>query len=133
MKNISFYSASKRYQSGFTLVEMIIVIVITGIIGAVVAVFIRSPVQGYVDMVARAELADEADTAMRRMSRDLRLALPNSIRTTIAGGTTFLELLLTRTGGRYLDEDDEVAGGDILDFTSAADPVSYTHLPSPRD
>ena len=58
---------------GFTLVEMIIVIVITGIIGAMVAVFIRVPVQGYVDVAARAALADTADTATRRLTRDVRL------------------------------------------------------------
>lgn len=121
----SLSSAAGKNSRGFTLAEMVIVIVITGIIGAVVAVFIRAPVQGYVDTVARAELADEADTAVRRMSRDLRLALPNSIRVTTSGTppntTVFLELLLTRTGGRYLDEEDGVAGGDILDFSNAAD------------
>ena len=118
---LSLSLAAGKSSRGFTLVEMIIVIIITGIIAAVVAVFIRVPVQGYVDTVTRAELADEADTAVRRMSRDLRLALPNSIRVTTSGTTVFLELLLTRTGGRYLDEEDGVAGGDILDFSNAAD------------
>jgi MSHA biogenesis protein MshO len=107
--------------SGFTLVEMIIVIVITGIIAATVAVFIRSPVQGYVDTAARAALADVADTAVRRISRDVRLALPNSVRVTTVGGNTYLELLLTRTGGRYLASEDNVAGGDVLDFSDPND------------
>ena len=39
---------------GFTLVEAVLVIVIIGIVGSIVAVFIRAPVQGYVDTVARA-------------------------------------------------------------------------------
>ena len=67
-------------QRGFTLVEAIVVIVITGIIAAGVAVFIRAPVEGYVDSVARAELTDAADTALRRLSRDVNSALPNSLR-----------------------------------------------------
>jgi MSHA biogenesis protein MshO len=109
-------------HAGFTLVEMIIVIVITGIVAVAVAVFIRAPVQGYVDTVARAELTDEADTAVRRLSRDLRLALPNSVRvTSLSNGQQFLELLLTRTGGRYLDESDAISGGNILDFANSSD------------
>jgi MSHA biogenesis protein MshO len=112
--------------SGFTLVEMIIVIVITAIIAVAVATFMRLPVQGYVDTVARAELVDAADTAVRRMSRDLRLALPNSIRVSADGQS--LELLLTKTGGRYLDEEDGVQQTptlQILDFNNSAN-VNFT-------
>lgn len=114
---------SLSFRRGFTLVEMVVVIVITGIIAAAVAVFIQLPVQGYVDTVARGELADEADTAIRRLSRDLRLALPNSVR--ISSDGKYLELLLTRTGGRYLDEEDGVAedpsnGVYILDFSDSS-------------
>ncbi len=102
---------------GFTLVEAIIVIAITGIIAAMVAVFIRTPVQGYFDSAARAELTDVGDTALRRMARDLRLALPNSIR--VSG--TYIELLLTSDGGRYLaEEDNPAAGRNLLDFNNGA-------------
>ena len=95
---------SQRTQQGFTLVEMIVVMVITGIIGGMVAVFLKAPVQGYVDSARRAELTDVADTALRRIGRDLRLALPNSVR--VAGtcdgtGSCFIEYLPTKGGGRY--------------------------------
>jgi MSHA biogenesis protein MshO len=101
---------------GFTLVEMIIVIVITGIIAAVVAVFIRKPVEGYFDTARRAQLTDIADTALRRIARDVHLALPNSVRTT--DGDQSLEFLLTRTGGRYRAEPKSDGSGDVLDFTT---------------
>ena len=97
---------------GFTLVEMIMVIAVTAIIAAVVAVFIKQPVQGYTDAARRAEMTDIADTALRRIGRDLRLALPNSVR--VSGGTA-IEFLLTRTGGRYRAE----GAGDVLDFALA--------------
>lgn len=104
---------------GFTLVEMIVVIVITGIIGAVVAVFIRRPVESYVDVARRGELSDIADTALRRITRDVRTALPNSIRITTAGNVTYLEYLQTSGGGRYRAAPDSFGAGNVLDFTAA--------------
>lgn len=117
MKNL--YNARRRPR-GFTLVEMVIVIVITGIIGAMVAVFIRVPVQGYIDTTARAALADTADTAARRLTRDVRLALPNSVRVSDDG--LFLELLLTKTGGRYLSDSDPAGLGNVLSFETPPAP-----------
>src|SRR5690349_19041624 len=79
-----------RHQGGVTLIEMIVVILITGIIGSMVVVFMRRPVDGYLDTARRAELSDIADTALRRISRDLRRALPNSVRVTSVGNATYL-------------------------------------------
>ena len=70
----------KTGQHGFTLIEAIMVITITGIIAAVVAIFIRQPVDAYLDTARRAALTDIADTTARRIGRDLQGALPNSVR-----------------------------------------------------
>lgn len=104
-------------RRGFTLVEAVMVMTITGILAAMAAVFILKPVQGYLDTAQRAELADEADTALRRIGRDLRLALPNSVRVTTVGANSYLEFLLTGGGGRYRSDLDSGGGGNILDFT----------------
>ena len=103
-----------KSQRGFTLIEAIIVITITGIVAGMVAVFITAPVKGYFDSARRAELTDIADTAQRRISRDLRLALPNSVR--VSGGN-YLEFLQTSGGGRYRAAPDNSGGGFVLDFT----------------
>src|SRR5476651_2446945 len=87
----SSHRASGVRVMGFTLLEMIVVMVIMGIIGAMVAVFMAKPVASYVDSARRAELSDIADTALRRIVRDLRLALPNSVRVITVGGVTYLE------------------------------------------
>ena len=112
MKTVDLNLFKQHSTTGFTLIEMVVVIVITGVIAASVAVFLKLPVQGYVDAARRAEISDIADTSLRRMKLDLRLALPNSIRITDGGKT--LELLLTRTGGRYRTE-----GVGFLDFSQA--------------
>ena len=106
-----------RKTAGVTLVELIVVIAITSIIGAMVAIFIRRPVEGYADAARRASLTDEADTALRRMTRDLRLALPNSVR--VDGSGQFVEYIETTGGGRYRAEAGTGgSGNNILDFTA---------------
>lgn len=107
-------------MQGFTLVEAVIVIVITGILSAMVAIFIKKPVDAYMDSSRRAALTDVADTAVRRMSRDLRKALPNSIRIPATSPVNqCIEFIPTKTGGRYRAE--EIVTGDdtSLNFNAA--------------
>ena len=120
-----------RRMAGFTLVESVIVILITGILAAVVAIFIRAPVQGYFDTVRRAELTDQADLALRRITRDVRLALPNSVRLSTVGNVHYIEFIMTRSGGRYRDVSDGSTGGDFLSFSNAADLSFDVHGPLP--
>lgn len=93
------------------------VITITGIVAGIVAMFIRRPVEAYVDTARRAALTDAADTASRFMSRELQGALPNSV--WVDGTGSFMEFVPIRTAGRYRADVGDTA--DLLDFTNAAD------------
>lgn len=117
--------AIKRSQSGFTLVELIIVIVLVGFLATMTTDIITLPVKSYLDLERRTTLADTADSSLRRMQRDIRRALPNSIR--ITDSETSIEFLHISDGGRYrakLDSDCNTlplpshCPVDTLDFNS---------------
>jgi MSHA biogenesis protein MshO len=90
---------------GFTLVELIMVIMITGILAASLTVFLKPAIDSYIDTRRRADLTDMADTALRRMSQDIRSAVPNSVRSVSA---TCFQLVPTIAGGRYRMASDTV-------------------------
>jgi MSHA biogenesis protein MshO len=94
---------TRTRTGGFSLIEAIAAIVILGIIAASVAVFMQKPIQGYFSSTTRLQMADTADTALRRIARDVRLALPNTVRVDASG--MFLEFIPIKSGGRYQDND----------------------------
>ncbi len=104
---------------GFTLVEMVVVIVITAIIAGMIGAFLRWPVNAYFDTERRARLTEAADTALRRIARELHTALPNSVRVVAVGATTYLEFIPTVGGGRYRNYSTAAGGGNPLDFSTA--------------
>jgi MSHA biogenesis protein MshO len=106
-----------RGQRGFTLIEAIVVIVITGVIAAMISTFIRAPVDAYADTVRRALLTDTADTMLRRVARDVHTALPNSLRPPTVGSAC-IEFIPTVAGGRYRAAPSSIGGGNVLSFTA---------------
>lgn len=87
-------------QKGFTLVELVIVITLLGIISLVTVGFISSSMQGYADLKRRDQLSAAARVAVERMAREVRNALPNSIR--VDGTGTCLEFIPALAASRYI-------------------------------
>jgi MSHA biogenesis protein MshO len=75
----------RNKSSGFTLIEMIVVIVILGVLAAGISSFIKFSTQIYMEATTREQLVSSARFAIERLNRDVRNALPNSIRLTNAG------------------------------------------------
>ena len=77
------------------------VIALMGILVSIVAAFIVRPVEGYRDLARRAALVEAAESSLRRMQRDIRTALPNSVRITNTASGYALELIPVLDAGRY--------------------------------
>jgi len=106
---------------GFTIVELVVVIAVTAILAAGAASFIRNPTQAYLDAESHANLTDKADTALRRMAREVRNALPNSVRVTSSGADSFVEFIPVKAAGRYRAEVGLNVADNPLDFSLTAD------------
>jgi MSHA biogenesis protein MshO len=96
---------------------MIMVIVLLGAMVAIASVFIVQPFLAFDDMKRRAELVEAADSALMLMTREIRAALPNSVRVSAAGNRIALEFIPTAGGGRYRANLDGTGAGDVLDFS----------------
>jgi MSHA biogenesis protein MshO len=92
-------ASAARRSAGFTLIEAVMVISITGVLAAIVAVFIVPTVKAYFSVRVRSVLVDSADLALRRIGRDLRVALPNSTRVSASGYS--VELIPATAAARY--------------------------------
>lgn len=96
-------------QRAFSLLELILVVVLLGVLAGGAGLLITTPIQAYNDQLRRQQLVDQAEMALRQIARDVRRALPNSIR--ISGGA--LEMVNTIDGARYRDENQSGLGTDI--------------------
>lgn len=110
-----------RGQQAFTLVELLVTIVLSTIVVSFMAVFIATPVAGFNDQTRRAELVDLAENSLRRVARDVRRALPNSVRVTASGGVVALEMLNSVDGVRYRERPPPANAARRLDFSQPDD------------
>lgn len=98
-------------QRGFTLVELIVVMVIVGVIAGVLVLQLRPAMQSYLAIRQRANLTSQADAALRRIITEVHAAVPNSLRYTWASQQSqCIEFVPTKDGGRYRTDIDTRTG-----------------------
>lgn len=69
-----------KNKHGFSLIELVVVIVILGVLATGISTFINFGTQVYTDATDREKVVSSARFAIERLNRELRIAMPNSIR-----------------------------------------------------
>lgn len=100
---------------GFTLVELVMVIALAGLVAVMISTVLSRPLEAFAGQSRRAILVDQAAGALNRVTRDVRLAIPNSLRVSANGQA--LELLLIHSAARYRPNR---TGNEGLRFSSDA-------------
>ena len=101
--------ATFKHNKGFTLIEMVVVIVVIGVIMSGTAVYITNGVRAYTNTANRDQLTSLGRITVERVARELRTALPNSIRVSnncieffpIQGGSVYLNLPVTNAATSF--------------------------------
>jgi MSHA biogenesis protein MshO len=69
-----------KHKSGFTLIELVMVIVILGLVSVGISRFIGASTQIFIDTSEREKLLRDGSFAVERMHREISKAVPNSVR-----------------------------------------------------
>ncbi|WP_378006028.1 PilW family protein [Aeromonas jandaei] len=124
-----------RGNRGFTLVELVMVILLLGIMATFTSQFIGIGTQIYGDASNREQLMSDARFAMERFNRELRNAVPGSERIEASDGVwgdsgPCLRFWPISTSSRYLALNKQVSGSSstlelvMVTPASATDPMS---------
>lgn len=105
---------------GFSLIELIAVLVILGLLSSFGISFVVKTTQSYQETQAISKLTVKARQSVERMSRQLRAALPYSIRLLNSGQC--IEFMPIASGGFYLNPVADISNGATAQSTISVAP-----------
>ena len=113
---------AKRHAHGFTLIELVIVMVILAILGLFSFGYVSFGAQIFADTSARQQLIAESRFAIERLTRELKYVVPRSLRV----NTACIEFVPLVASSRYLELPQGLAASS--DSFIAIEPQSETSL-----
>lgn len=102
-------------SKGFTLIEIITVIILLSIVSVVGGNMIVTTTESYNQAQSRSKLVQKGRLSIERMVRQLRSAVPNSLR--VSGTGDCIEFMPLVAGANYLD--------DVADSSNGVTPRSF--------
>lgn len=108
-----------KANSGFTLIELITVIVVLSIVGGIGSSFLITSINSYNDVQEKNKMISKGRLVLEQMTRQLRIAVPNSLRVSPSGNC--IEFLPIAGGANYLTElpDTENGAPEVSSVTTS--------------
>ena len=107
-----------KSHTGFTLIELVLVIVLLGVIAVASTQFVQQGMTIYVDSIRRDALQQQGRYAIERISRELRNALPGSVRLYSNASMQCIEFMPVHMASTYLQPVSDIAitSLEVVDF-----------------
>lgn len=97
------YSSYNSRSKGFTLIELVMVLVVLAIVSIGITQFIRSSTQIFIDTSERERLLRDGSFAVERINREIASAIPNSVRLAGNAGVHCLQFVPSKWSTFYLE------------------------------
>lgn len=102
---------SSHSTNGFTLIELVVVVVLVAALAVGLTSIITDTTKGYVEAEGRLNMASSARLVIDKLSRDIREAMPNSVRVNAAN--TCVEFVPILAAATYTDLPITTAGTQV--------------------
>lgn len=102
---------------GFTLMEIVVVILLLGVLGIYTTQFIGSGTRMYADVAAREQLMNDVRFGVERLNREVRDAIPGTLQVTSAPAC--IRFWSIKAASRYLQLPGSAAGSTMVAFIPA--------------
>lgn len=123
-KGSAYFAQRANHCRGFTLVELIFVLVILGLVGSIGSSFLVATMDMYQRTSNRVTLMQKGRVVIEQLSRTLRGAVPNSVRISSTGKC--VEFIPVVAGGYYINSLADSENGGTASSSVTIAPLSYS-------